>query len=145
MAITRFIPRTPSFMERSMENDLRNLLMTTFGTETTVPAVNVKENDKEIQLEVAAPGMKKEDFDIEMENNTLIISAEHREERKEEDVEFTRREFNYQSFSRTFPIPENMVEMDKIDAKYHDGILRIHLPKTEKARTKPHRKIEIKS
>ena len=128
-----------------MENDLRNLLMTTFGTETTVPAVNIIETDKEIQLEVAAPGMKKEDFDIEMENGTLVISAEHREEKTEEDVEYASREFNYQTFFRTFPIPEHMVDREKIDAKYHDGILRIHLPKTKEARTKPHRKIEIKS
>ena len=127
-----------------MENDLRSLF-STFGTETSVPAVNVKENDKEIQLEVAAPGMKKDDFDIEMENGTLVISAEHREERKEEDAEYTRREFNYQTFTRAFPIPEHMVDRDKIEAKYHDGILRVHLPKTEAAKTKPHKKIEIKA
>ena len=141
--ITKFTPRTPSLMERFMENELRNWFPT-FGAETNVPAVNVKETDKEIQLEVAAPGMKKEDFDIEMENGTLVISSEHQEERKEDDGEYACREFNYHAFRRTFDIPEHMVNRDKIDAKYHDGILRIHLPKTETSRTKPHRKIEVK-
>jgi len=143
MAITRFTPRTPSFMEKFMENDLRNLFSTTLGMETNVPAVNVKETEKEIEVEVAAPGMKKEDFDIEMENGTLVISSEHQEEKKDEDDEYARREFNYRAFHRTFPVPEHIVDRDKIDAKYHDGILRIHLPKTEEARTKPHRKIEV--
>ncbi len=144
MAITRFTPRTPSFMDRFMENDLRNLFSTAFGTETNVPAVNVKENDKEIKIEVAAPGMKKEDFDIEMENGTLTISSEHKEEKKEDENEYACREFNYQAFRRTFTIPEYVVDRDKIDAKYHDGILEIHLPKTEEAKTKPQRKIEVK-
>lgn len=126
-----------------MENDLRNLF-STFGTETSVPAVNVKEDDKEIQLEVAAPGMKKEEFEIELENGTLVISGEHREEKKDGDGEYARREFNYTSFSRAFPIPEHVVDKDKIDAKYHDGILRIHIPKTGEEKTKPHKKIEIK-
>ncbi len=143
MAITRFTPRTPSFMEKFLENDFRNLFSTTFGMETNVPAVNLKETEKEIQVEVAAPGMKKDDFDVEMENGTLVISSEHREEKKEDDGEYSRREFNYQAFRRAFPVPEHIVERDKIEAKYHDGILRIHLPKTEEARTKPHRKIEV--
>ncbi len=144
MAITKFTPRTPSFMERFMENDLRNMFSTAFGAETNVPAVNVKENDKEITIEVAAPGMKKEDFDIEMENGTLVISSEHKEEKKEDEGEYARREFNYRSFQRSFAVPDYIVDRDKIDAKYYDGILKINLPKTEEAKTKPQRKIEVK-
>ena len=127
-----------------LDDDLRDLFMTNFSpTETTVPAVNVKETDNEFELEVAAPGMKKDDFDINLENDLLTVSSERKEEKEEENADFTRREFSYQSFQRTFTLPENMVDSDKIDAKYHDGILRVRLPKLKHAKTRPARQIKI--
>ncbi len=114
------------------------------GAEINVPAVNIKETHSEFQIEVAAPGMDKEDFDIHMENNTLVVSSELRKEKKEKEGNYFRREFNYQAFCRTFDIPENMVEREKIDARYKDGILRIHLPKSEATKVNPfHKRIRI--
>jgi len=139
MALIRtFTPRYPSSMERFLDEDLRDLFRSNFSsTETTVPAVNVKETDDEFRIEVAAPGMKKDDFKVNLEDNLLTVSSEHKEETKEEEEKYARREFSYQSFQRTFTVPENMVDGTQIDAKYHDGILQIKLPKLEHAKTKP--------
>lgn len=95
------------------------------------PAVNIKEEEKEFVLELAAPGLKKEDFKINLENHMLTISKETKEENKEEKTNFTRREFVYNSFSRSFKLPKIILE-NKIKADYVDGILRITLPKDEK-------------
>lgn len=140
-----FTPSHPSGIARWLSNDdLRDALLSNFSpTETTVPAVNVKETDTEFELEVAAPGMKKDDFQINLENDILTISSEREEEKEEENGRFARQEFSYQSFQRTFSLPENMVDSEKIDAKYHDGILHLTLPKLEHAKTKPPRQIKI--
>ena len=84
----------------------------------TMPAVNIKDESEHIALELAAPGMKKEDFKVDLEHNVLTISAEQKDEHEEkgENGTFTRREFNYQSFSRSFTLPES-VKTDKIRAK----------------------------
>jgi len=113
-----------------------------FGKST--PAVNVKENDNEFILEVAAPGMKKEDFKLELDNNVLSISSEKKEEKETEDKEekFTLREFSYSSFKRSFTLPET-VDHSKISADYKDGVLKIELPKREEAKVQPKRTIEI--
>ncbi|WP_343670858.1 Hsp20/alpha crystallin family protein [Chitinophaga sp.] len=95
----------------------------------TVPAVNITEEKDQYKLSVAAPGMNKEDFRIDIENDVLIISAETEE--KEETP--TRQEYNYSSFSRSFRLPASVIK-DKIEAKYKDGILKLYLPKTEEAR-----------
>ena len=92
-----------------------------------VPSVNMKETPKEFLLEVAAPGLERKDFNIEVKNGTLCISAE-KEEDKKEDNGYFRREYTYNSFSRSFTLPEN-VKKDKIDAKYDNGILKVSLPK----------------
>jgi HSP20 family protein len=113
------------------------------STDTTLPAVNVKENDEAFEIEVAAPGMTRNDFRISLENNLLTISSERKEEKKEEEGRFTRREFSYQSFQRSFTVPESLVEGDKISAKYCEGILCITLPKKEEVKPKPAREISI--
>jgi HSP20 family protein len=114
------------------------------STDTTLPAVNVKETEDSFEIEVAAPGMKKEDFKVNIENNVLTISSEKKEERKEEEKgRFTRREFSYQSFQRSFSIPENLVDGEKISARYCEGILCIALPKKEEVKPKPAREISI--
>ncbi len=110
---------------------------------TRIPAVNVSETDTSYQVEVAIPGYKKEDFNIDIENNVLTISSEQKNEREEFDgKKATRREFSYSSFQRSFQIPENVKE-DAIAASYMDGILKLDLPKTEPAKAKDKKKIEI--
>src|SRR5690625_272441 len=120
----------------------RNRHLRNFGKSTC--AVNVKENDYEFILEVAAPGMKKEDFKLELDNNVLSISSEKKEEKETEDKEekFTLREFSYSSFKRSFTLPET-VDHSKISADYKDGVLKIELPKREEAKVQPKRTIEI--
>lgn len=97
----------------------------------SMPAVNVTENKNEYKLEVAAPGFKKEDFKLEVKNGYLTISGESKQEsEKKEEDKYTRREFRYSSFSRSFALPDN-VQDAKISARYNDGILLITLPKSE--------------
>lgn len=97
-----------------------------------IPAVNIKENEKEFKVEVAAPGLKKEDFRITVEDGLINISAEQektKEEKKEENNEdYTMKEYNYNSFSRSFALPDNVRE-DDINAGYENGILKLNLPK----------------
>jgi HSP20 family protein len=94
-------------------------------------------------IEVAAPGMTKEDFKVDYENGRLTISSERKNESKEKDGNYTRREFSYQSFQRSFTVPENIVNGDKIAATYKEGILHISLPKREEVKPKPARAIKI--
>ncbi len=113
-------------------------------TNTTLPAVNIKETEKSFEVEVAAPGMQKDNFKVELENNLLTISSEKKEEHKEKEGEkFTKREFSYQSFQRSFTLPQGLVEEDKIEAKYSDGVLHLIIPKSERAKKKMARTIKI--
>ncbi len=113
-------------------------------TGTTLPAVNVKENDDNYTVEVAAPGMKREDFNVQVHNNVLTISSEKREEhtRNGENGRYSRREFSYQSFSRSFSLPDT-VAAEHIEGRYEDGVLHLVIPKKEEAKPKPVRRIEI--
>jgi len=108
----------------------------------TVPAVNITENEKSYQLSVAAPGLKKEDFNVDVDGNMLTISAEKEENKEEKDEQYTRKEYNYSSFSRTFTLP-NEIKQNAIEAEYKDGVLHLMLPKTEAAQ-KATTKIKIK-
>ncbi|MFY9307826.1 MAG: Hsp20/alpha crystallin family protein [Bacteroidia bacterium] len=110
--------------------------------ENTLPAVNIKENAKQFTIEFAAPGFKKDDFKIQVEENTLNISAEKKEEKNEETEKFTRKEFSYNSFSRSFTLPQT-VDANKIDAKYDDGILCLNISKKEEAKTLPKKEIKV--
>jgi len=112
-------------------------------TNTTIPSVNIKENENEFEVEMAAPGMAKDDFRIEINNNVLSISSEKQSEHESSDGKnVTRREFSYQSFSRSFTLPA-IVETDKISAKYTNGILRVNIPKKEEAKPKPLKQIQV--
>ncbi|GGX09270.1 Hsp20/alpha crystallin family protein [Aquimarina muelleri] len=107
------------------------------------PAVNIKETDDEYTLELAAPGLIKEDFNIELNNDLLIISSEKKiENESEEKGRYTRKEFSYTSFKRSFTLPET-ANADKIEASYENGMLLIKLPKKEEAKVQPKRWIEI--
>ena len=94
----------------------------------TMPAVNVSDHDHNYELHLAAPGMKKEDFQININNNVLVIRAERKAERKDHESAYTRREFRYHSFERRFTLPEN-INQEKIEARYEEGILKVNLPK----------------
>ena len=109
------------------------------------PAVNVRETNHNFIIDVAAPDMKRDDFKVELDNNILTISSEIEEKQEEKDKngKFTRREFSYQSFQRSFSLPENKVDGGKISAKYTDGILHIVVPKREEAKIKPARQITV--
>ncbi len=142
--IKRDKPAFISTLERLMGEDLMDRLQSGFSsTQTTIPAVNVREEEDEFEIQVAAPGMEKEDFNIDLDGNLLTISSEREDEVKEGEGEFSRREFSYQSFSRTFTLPENTIDSEKIKAKYKEGILRIKLPKLEHVKGRGSRKIEI--
>ena len=119
---------SPRWMEREFEN--------------TIPSVNIKENGKEFNIELAAPGFSKNDFKVNVEENMLTISAERQEEKKDESARFTRKEFSYNSFSRSFTLPQS-VNADKVDAKYADGILKLNIPKKEEAKTLPKKEIKV--
>lgn len=108
---------------------------------TTLPAVNIKEDEQSFQLEVAAPGFSKEDFRINYDNEHITISSERKEEHVQ-DEKITRREFSYKSFKRSFYLPEEMVDVEGISAQYKDGILLVVLPKKE-PENKQVRQIEI--
>ncbi|MBM3177130.1 MAG: Hsp20/alpha crystallin family protein [Bacteroidetes bacterium] len=108
-----------------------------------LPAVNVNEKEKEFEIEMAAPGMKKSDFKISHENHTLTISSEKEEKREEKDKDYMRREFNYTSFTRSFNLPENAME-DKIAAHYEDGILKVSIPKKVPSKETISKPIEVR-
>lgn len=108
----------------------------------SVPAVNVKESDKGFEIEVAAPGLSKKDFNIRVENRILTVSAEMKEEKEEKEKDFTRKEFSYSSFSRSFALPENVNEED-VKAQYTDGVLRMNLSKKVLSKGKETKAIEV--
>ena len=114
------------------------------NTGTTLPAVNIRESNENFEVEMAAPGMNKNDFNILLEGNTLTITSEKSDEQEERDGEkFSRREFRYQSFQRRFTLPKDVVDVDQINAKYENGILKLSIPKKEEAKQKPPRTINI--
>jgi len=108
-----------------------------------IPAMNIKETEDLFEIEMAAPGFTKKDFEISVENGFLKISAENSEEMKKEEGDYTRREFNYNSFLRSFTLPENVNEEEMIDATYNRGILKLVLNKVHLDEITPKRVIEV--
>lgn len=109
----------------------------------TVPAVNIKEHEKDFELAIIAPGRKKEDFKIEIDNELLTITSEIVVEENEEKDNYTRKEFEVNSFKRVFNLPET-INSENIDATYVDGVLKLTLPKRAESLPKPKRFIELK-
>lgn len=144
MSLVKFSNQFPSVFDRLVENDLFDWSNRHFSTtDTTLPSVNIKEDEEGFEVEMAAPGLTKNDFNIELNNDQLTISSEKKEEKEtKEDKQFTRREFSYQSFCRTFALP-NTADAEKIKAKYDNGILKIGIPKKEEAKPKPPKQITI--
>lgn len=132
------VPSMSDVFENFFNTDVGNIL----SERGSLPSVNVKETKEDYRLEVAAPGLNKEDFNLQIDNNVLTISAQKEEKKEEKEEQYNRREFSYTSFSRSFTLPE-VVDYDKIDAKYKDGILEICIPKKEEAKTKASKTINI--
>ncbi|MBC3758897.1 Hsp20/alpha crystallin family protein [Hyunsoonleella sp. SJ7] len=113
-----------------------------FSTGFSMPKVNIMETNDDYFIELAVPGFKKDDFNIDLDNEVLSISTEHKEETETSEGNYTRKEFGYSSFKRTFSLPE-YIDESKIKATYEEGILTVKLPKREEAKPKPSRTIEI--
>lgn len=136
------LPSLSSWMDDIINKSFGNEFMSNFNTGITLPAVNVLDHDEEYIVEMAVPGLKKSDFDVNLDNHMLSISAQLNTENEDSNLNYTRREFGYSSFKRTFSLSET-VEIDKIKAKYEDGILRVLLPKRDEAKKKPIKQIKI--
>lgn len=119
--IRRSFPDVASFF-----ND--NLFFSNFLTKDTFPAVNVKENDNAFELEVVAPGIKKDGFKLEITDEIMTISGEAESTEEKETKKYYRQEYSFESFSRQFTLPDN-INTEKVEASYNDGVLRINLPK----------------
>lgn len=134
----------PSTWDDFFTRDIFNWGINYANSGTSMPAVNIKETADAFHVDMAAPGMEKKDFKIELDGHTLTISAEKQNEQQENEGEgYNRKEFNYQSFYRSFHLPKNVVDADKIQAKYENGILQLNIPKREEAKQKPSRLIDI--
>jgi HSP20 family protein len=144
MSLVKFSRNYPSVFDRFFDNDLFDWTNRNFSTtNTTLPSVNVKESEKNFEVEVAAPGFNKSDFKIELNRDLLTVSSEKKVEKEtSEGQRFTCREFSYQSFSRTFTLP-NIADGERIEAKYDNGILTVTIPKKEEIINKQNRLIEI--
>lgn len=135
----------PILFDDLIRRDIFNWGSTNYSdTHTTIPAVNIKETSDNYEVEVAAPGMTKQDFRVQLDGNSLTISSEKASgNERNDDVRYTSREFSYQSFSRTFNLQKDVVDTERIQAKYEDGVLHLMIPKKEQARQKQPRLIEI--
>jgi HSP20 family protein len=130
--------------ERFWNNDLFDMWETDRLVQT-VPSINIREEDKSFEIEMAAPGLKKEDFNIDVDNNLVTISSEKETENKDDGGKkgYSFREYNYSSFSRSFTIPDN-ADADKIEACYKDGVLCMSIPKKNEAPGTKSQKIKVK-
>lgn len=144
MSLVRFTNQTPSLFDRFFDGDLFDWSNRNYSlTNTTLPSVNIKESPDAFEVEVAAPGFEKNDFKLELMHDTLTISSEKKVENETKNGEqFTKREFSYQSFSRSFTLP-SVADGERIAASYENGLLHIRIPKREEAKPKPSRFIEI--
>jgi HSP20 family protein len=113
-----------------------------FWNTENVPAVNIAESDDNFKIEFAAPGLTKADFKINLDNDVLIVKSEKEVNEEESKTNYTRKEFNFSSFQRTFTLPDS-ADGERIMAEYKEGILSIDIPKKEEAKVKPARDIEI--
>ncbi len=145
----------PTLFDDFFNRDLFNWNQSNFSnTNTTIPAVNIKETADHYEVEVAAPGMTKKDFKVQLDGNMLTLTSEKAEQQdganqqednwsNKQEERYISREFSYQSFYRTFTLQKEVVDADKIKARYEDGVLHLVIPKKEEAKPKPPRMIEI--
>ncbi len=138
------LPTVPSLFDDFFSRELFNWGNNNFSANrTTVPAVNIHETDSQYEVEVAAPGMDKKDFQVSLEGNLLTISSTKTAESEKTEKGYTRREFSYQSFQRAFELPKDVVDGDKITARYENGLLHLAIPKKEALKQQSPRLIEV--
>jgi HSP20 family protein len=145
MATNRLTEQLPSIFDPYFDNEWNDADWTEreLATNlTTLPAVNIKQSGEAFEIDVAAPGYAKSDIKIEINDDVLTVSSNKKLDEEKTEGEYTKREFSYQSFSRSFILPET-ADAEKISAFYESGILRIIIPKKEEAKVKPARKIDI--
>ncbi len=135
-------PLWSNLFDEFFTGNLPSVFSQNFNSGMTLPLVNIKETSDAYFVEMAVPGMNKSDFKIHLDYQLLSIETETQEESVEHESNYTRREFGYSSFKRSFSLPDT-VEDGKIKANYQDGILSIHLPKKDEAKQKPARSIKI--
>ena len=141
MNLIRFNQHPVSMLNEMMEGFDRNWLRSS-EAEPMMHAANISEKEDGFMLELAAPGMQKMDFKINLDNNVLTISSEKQDNNEEKSEKYSRKEFHYSSFSRSFTLPKS-IDFDKIKADYKDGVLKVNLPKREDAKIALNRQIEI--
>ena len=142
---SNLIPSNFLDMDDFLENRLwgSNLLDVDFWNgKSREPALNIKETDDQFEIELAAPGFSKKDFEVNVDNGCLNISAKKSSSKEDTDVNYTRKEFSYNSFARSLQLPESVKE-EEIKAHYHDGILSFNLAKKEEAKKQKPKKIKI--
>lgn len=128
---TEFMPSVFDDFFKPWNNWFENDFFT--GRSMNVPAVNIIDNKEDFVVSLAVPGMKKDDFNIDVEGNMITISCDKEEKKEEKDSRYTRKEYNYSSFSRSFTLPDEVMK-EKIEARYEDGVLKLMLPKKEEAK-----------
>ena len=114
-----------------------------FNDYDLMPAMNVKEHENEFEIEFAIPGFDKKDFEITIDGDVLMVSGEKKTEAEEEEDNYTRKEFSYNTFKRSLQLPSSVNTDEKVNATYNDGILKLNLLKTEASKSTPKKKIDI--
>ncbi|KAA1247878.1 Hsp20/alpha crystallin family protein [Aquimarina sp. RZ0] len=142
MSLVKRTDRLPFILEDIFNTDWFGGTSSVSKIGLNTPAVNIKETDDSFTIDLAAPGLTKEDFVIELDTNVLLISSEVSKEIKEERETYTRKEFGYSTFKRSFTLPDTVKTVD-ILASYDNGVLSVKLPKKEEAKVQPKRSIEI--
>lgn len=137
-------PSFPALFDDLFSREFFNWNNSNFSsTSTTVPSVNIKETGNSFEVEMAAPGIEKTDFSISLEGNLLTISSQKKQQQEKDESAYSRKEFSYQSFQRSFELPKDVVDDEKIGARYENGLLHLTIPKKEAAIKKAPRLIEI--
>ena len=137
-------PLFPTLFDDLFSRDLFNWNNSNYSsTSTTVPSVNIKETADSFEVEMAAPGMDKKDFHVSLDGNTLTIASQKQKREETSDAGYSRKEFSYQAFQRSFVLPKDVVDDEHIAARYENGLLHLTIPKKEEARKKAPRLIEI--
>ena len=141
-SVTKFDERVPSVFEDLFKpwNELFDNRF--FKREMNIPAVNIVENKDHYQLSLSAPGLKKADFKIDLDDDILTISSEKEDNKEEKDGKYTRQEYNYSSFSRSFCLPEG-ADKEKVSAKYADGVLKVTIPRNGKIKSPSAKQIAV--
>jgi len=142
--MNKLVNYTPLGVSKFFDDFFKRDITNFFGNDMSVnqPSVNVVETEKDYRIDVAAPGLEKDDFNLEVDRDLLVISAEKESSDEVKEDKYMRREFNYTTFTRSFQLPEN-VNADEIGANYENGVLKVTLPKLEEDKVAPKKRIEI--